>query len=471
VHEPPSALLTDLYELTMLRGYHRLGMHRRDTCFEMFFRRPPFNGGFAVAAGLEDALRFLQQLHFAEDDLAYLAGLELFDDEFLDHLRAFRFTGDIYAIPEGEIVFPGEPLLRVHGALEECQFIETALLTIVNFQTLVATKAARVCGAAGGDNVLEFGLRRAQGPDGGLSASRAAYLGGCGSTSDVEAGRLWGIPVRGTHAHSWVLAFPNELDAFRAFAEVYPRNCILLVDTFDTLRSGVPNAIRVGREMKARGCHLLAIRLDSGDSAGLAIESRRMLDQAGLTEVKILCSGDLDEYAIQELKSKKAPIDMFGVGTRLVTAHDDPSLTGVYKMAAMRGADGAWSATMKLSDEDAKATLPGVKQVWREFEGGGMMVRDVVELTDTNDYLPPAPTADPNPQTPNPKPLLTRVMARGSVTTPFPPLVELRARCLSNLERLPAEVRRLSDPARYDVALGPRLQAESQRLRELNRPS
>ena len=233
----------------------------------------------------------------------------------------------------------------------------------------------------------------------------------------------------------------------------------------------MPNAIRVGREMKARGCHLLAIRLDSGDSAGLAIESRRMLDQAGLTEVKILCSGDLDEYAIQELKSKKAPIDMFGVGTRLVTAHDDPSLTGVYKMAAMRGADGAWSATMKLSDEDAKATLPGVKQVWREFEGGGMMVRDVVELTDTNDYLPPAPTADPNPQTPNPKPLLTRVMARGSVTTPFPPLVELRARCLSNLERLPAEVRRLSDPARYDVALGPRLQAESQRLRELNRPS
>jgi nicotinate phosphoribosyltransferase len=237
-----------------------------------------------------------------------------------------------------------------------------------------------VCREAGRDNVVEFGLRRAQGPDGGLSAARASYLGGCAATSNVEAGRRWNIPVRGTHAHSWVLAFPDELAAFRAYAEVYPQNCTLLVDTFDTLRSGVPNAVRVGLEMKQRGEGLAAIRLDSGDSAHLAREARRLLDEAGLTDVRILCSGDLDEYAIHELKRGGAPIDLFGVGTRLVTAHDDPSLSGVYKLAAMQDAEGQWSPTMKLSDEDVKSTLPGIKQVWRSFDEHGMMAGDTIEI-------------------------------------------------------------------------------------------
>jgi len=465
VQASPSPLLTDLYQLTMLRGYYRLGLHRRETCFDLFFRRQPFGGGYAVAAGLEDALSFVEQLCFAEEDLAYLATLDLFDDDFLRHLRDFRFAGDVWAVGEGEFVFPQEPLLRVHAALEEAQLIETALLNIVNFQTLIATKAARVCREAGRDNVIEFGLRRAQGPDGGMSASRAAFIGGCAATSNVEAGRCWDIPVRGTHAHSWVLAFPDELAAFRAFAEVYPKNCTLLVDTFDTLRSGVPNAIRVGLEMKKRGERLAAIRLDSGDSAHLAREARRLLDKAGLTGVRILCSGDLDEYAIRELKRRGAPIDLFGVGTRLVTAHDDPALSGVYKLAAMRDAAGEWSATMKLSDEDAKSTLPGVKQVWRRFDEAGMMAGDTIELDAGDDSSGHFTSRISH----SAFPLLQAAMKDGRATAPWPPLADLRARLKRNFEGLPESVARLHEPATYDVALGPRLREEIERLRKTDR--
>ncbi len=453
--QPPPALLADLYELTMLRGYHARGMHRREACFDLFFRRPPFGGGYAVCAGLADALAYLAELHFTADELAYLATTGLFDERFLAHLRDLRFTGEVYAIAEGEPVFPGEPLLRVHAALEEAQLVETALVNLVGFQTLVATKAARICQVAGTDRVIEFGLRRAPGPDGGLSASRAAFVGGCAATSNVEAGRRWGLPVRGTHAHSWVLAFPTELAAFRAYAATYPDDCILLVDTYDTLASGVPNAIRVAQEMRAGGHRLNAIRLDSGDSAALAREARWMLDAAELPDVRIVCSGDLDEYAIRELKRQGAPIDTFGVGTRLVTAHDDPSLTAVYKMAALRDEQGAWSATMKLSDEREKATLPGIKQVWRSFDEAGTMCGDRIELEDPVSALQP----------PNSRPLLTRVMAGGRPLAAAPPLAEIRARTLRNLALLPEAVRRLENPAPYPVTLGPALVQEQARLR------
>jgi nicotinate phosphoribosyltransferase len=366
-----SPLLTDLYQLTMAYGYWKLGMHDREAVFQLIFRKNPFRGNYSVACGLANVVEFLQNWRFSPEDLAYLATLSandepLFSAEFLAYLGQLQFSCDIDAIPEGTVVFPHEPLMRIKGPLLQGQLIESMLLN--NFQTLIATKASRVCQAAAGESVLEFGLRRAQGPDGALSASRAAYVGGCEATSNVLAGKLYDIPVRGTHAHSWVTAFNDEMSAFEAYAKVMPQNCVLLVDTYDTL-AGVAHAIEIGKKLREQGSKLLGIRLDSGDLASLSKKARKMLDAAGFTETKIVASNSLDEYEIRQLRAQGAKISVWGVGTSLVTAYDHPALDGVYKLSALRDADGNWQYKLKLSEQAVKISNPGMHQVRRFFQG------------------------------------------------------------------------------------------------------
>lgn len=380
-------LLTDLYQLTMAQGYWHGGMHQRETVFHLFFRSLPFRGRFAIFCGLDYVADFLQGFGFDASDLAYLAtlkngdGTPVFQAAFLDYLKNLAFTCDVYAVAEGTPVFPNEPLLRVKGPLPQCQLLETALLNMINFQTLIATKAARVSGAAGKDPVLEFGLRRAQGIDGALAASRAAYVGGCAATSNVLAGKLFGIPVRGTHAHSWVMSFEDELESFAAYAEAMPANCTFLVDTYDTL-AGVEKAILVGRKLRQSGHPLLGIRLDSGDLADLSIRARRMLDEAGFPDTVIVASNDLDEHAIAELKRNGARIGMWGVGTKLATAYDQPALGGVYKLGALHDPAKGWLHKIKLSEDPLKTSVPGILQV-RRFRNGKTPAVDVIydELT------------------------------------------------------------------------------------------
>jgi nicotinate phosphoribosyltransferase len=345
------ALLTDFYELTMMQGYF-LNHYDPDTVFEMFFRKAPFDGGFTVFAGLQPLLEAVQELAFTPADRAFLQA-EGFGKEFLDYLSSFRFSGDIYAMPEGTVVFPGEPLLRVHAPLIQAQLLESLVLNILNFQTLVATKAARIWLASGEGTVLEFGLRRAQGVDGALAASRAAFIGGAAATSNALAGRLFGIPVRGTMAHSWIMAFPSELEAFRKYAEVYPDGCILLIDTYDTLKSGLENAVLVGKSLKESGHSHFGVRLDSGDLEYLSKRVRKRLDEEGLEEAVIAASNELDEEIIQQLIAQEAPIDVWGVGTHLVTAKGDPALTGVYKLAARR-VDGDYQPSLSEGLKDLK---------------------------------------------------------------------------------------------------------------------
>lgn len=469
-----SSLHTDFYQLTMMQGYWRAGLFRHRACFDLFFRHCPFSGGFAVAAGLPLVVDYLQNLRFAREDLSYLRSLKEFDRDFLQALTEFRFEGEVCAIPEGSPVFPMEPILRVTAPLPQCQLIESALLNLVNFQTLIATKAARVCQEAGPDRVLEFGLRRAQGPDGALSASRAAYLGGCVATSNVLAGRRYGIPVRGTHAHSWVAAFPDELTAFRAYAESYPEHCVLLVDTYDTLKNGVPNAIRVGLEMKARGQKLQGIRLDSGDLAYLSIEARRLLDEAGLSEVQIACSSDLDEYLIRDLKAQGARIDLFGVGTNLVAARGDSALSGVYKMAAIAEEGGRWRLTQKVSEKGSKLTLPGLKQVWRLSQPDGIYQADLIELdgeqpdfqTGVIGYHPQFPYQKKQyAGVAEARPILEPVLQRGKLLRPLPSLKESRRYLQQELAKLHPSVRRLVNPHSYKVSVGQALQAALDQLR------
>ncbi|MDX1900503.1 MAG: nicotinate phosphoribosyltransferase [Gammaproteobacteria bacterium] len=371
-----SPLLTDLYQLTMAYGYWKLGMHEQKAVFHQIFRKHPFGGNYAVLAGLSSVVEFLQGWRFGPTEIAYLqtvkspAGDNLFPQDFLDYLSTVRFSCDIDAIPEGTIVFPHEPLLRVSGPLLQAQLIESTLLELINFQTLIATKAARVCQAAIGDRVLEFGMRRAQGPDGALSASRAAYIGGCAATSNVLAGQRFDIPVSGTQAHSWVTAFPTEQQAFDAFAEVMPHNFVLLVDTYDTQR-GVENAIRTAKRMREKGVELRAIRLDSGDLCALSIAARQQLDDAGFPNVAIIASNSLDEYVITELKQRGAKISVWGVGTNLATAYDYPALDGVYKLSALwNDTNNKWDYKLKLSDSPEKISNPGVLQVRRFFKNG-----------------------------------------------------------------------------------------------------
>ena len=367
-----SPLLTDLYQFTMAYGYWKLGIHDRKAVFQQIFRKNPFQSNYAIACGLATVIDFLKDWHFAADDLEYLQtlyaanGKPLFTAEFLDYLGDLRFSCDIDAIPEGTVVFAHEPLIRITGPLLQCQLLESTLLNIVNFQTLIATKASRVCRAAQGEPVLEFGMRRAQGPDGALSASRAAYIGGCAATSNVLAGKLYDIPVQGTHAHSWVTAFDDEKSAFAAYANVMPHNCVLLVDTYDTLQ-GVKNAIAIAEQLHAQGAELRGIRLDSGDLVTLSITARKLLDAAGLTETKIIASNSLDEYIIAEMKSKGAQASVWGVGTNLTTAYDQPALDGVYKLSALQDAEGRWQYKLKLSEQRAKISTPGIYQVRRFF--------------------------------------------------------------------------------------------------------
>ncbi|HUL79764.1 MAG TPA: nicotinate phosphoribosyltransferase, partial [Vicinamibacteria bacterium] len=361
VYRPSLALSTDLYELTMAQGYRHAGRSDEEAVFHLFFRKNPFDGGFAVACGLVRALDYLEGFHFTDEDVAYLGtvtgndGRPLFDPDFLGELTGLRLRCDVDAVPEGTVVFPYEPLVRVRGPILHAQLVETALLNFVNFETLIATKAARVCLAARGDEVVDFGLRRAQGPDGGLSASRAAYVGGCSATSNVLAGRLFGLPVRGTHAHSWVMAFDTEAEAFEAWTRAQPNNCVLLVDTYDTL-PGVRRAAEAARRLRAHGHEPIGIRLDSGDLAWLSIEARRILDEAGLSSARILASNDLDEHLIASLKEQGARIDVWGVGTRLVTGGGQAALDGVYKLGAVRPPGRPWQHRVKVSEQAAKTS-------------------------------------------------------------------------------------------------------------------
>ncbi len=380
-------LLTDLYQLTMAQGYWECGKADTQACFHMFFRDYPFNGGYAVACGMAQLADLVDGFAFSEDDLEYLASIPapgggmLFKPAFIDYLRDFKLSVDIEAVAEGEIVFPYEPLVRVTGPIMECQLLETALLNCVNFETLIATKAARVCMAAEAP-VAEFGLRRAQGAAGGVWASRAAVVGGCASTSNVLAGKLFDLPVSGTHAHSWVMSFPDELSAFRAYAKAFPTNCVLLVDTYDVAQ-GIKNAITVGLEMRERGEKLTGIRIDSGDLSWLAKMARTMLDEAGLTDCGIVLSNDLDEYTIRSIRDEGAQVMSWGVGTKLATAYDQPSLGGVYKLSATReNGDSVWIDHVKISESSAKLTTPGVLNVRRYYFEDGHIAGDMV--FDTN---------------------------------------------------------------------------------------
>lgn len=377
------ALMTDLYQLTMAQGYWNAGKTDEQACFHMYFREYPFKGGYAVACGMDQLAEMVETFRFSPEDVAYLAGLEapgggsLFDERFLEYLADFKLTCDIDAVREGTIVFPHEPLVRVTGSIMQCQLLETALLNCVNFQTLIATKAARVCRAAAGRPVAEFGLRRAQGL-GGVWASRAAVVGGCASTSDVLAGKLFDIPVSGTHAHSWVMSFDDELTAFREYARAFPKNCVLLVDSYDVVQ-GVRNAITVGLEMRERGERLAGIRIDSGDLAWLSKMARGMLDEAGLFDCGIVLSNDLDEHTIKSILDEGAPVTSWGVGTKLASAFDQPTLGGVYKLSAVRASsEEAWTDRLKISESAAKLTFPGILDVRRYYHEDGSIAGDMV---------------------------------------------------------------------------------------------
>jgi nicotinate phosphoribosyltransferase len=470
---PASGLFTDFYQITMAQGYRAEGLHETKACFDLFFRYNPFGGGYTMAAGLEDALKFLVDARFSNDDVKYLEDRGIFKKDFLEWLKGFTFTGDVYAAPEGAVVFPMTPILRVEAPLAQCQLMETALLNIVNFQSLIATKSARVCDASGFGNVMEFGLRRAHGPDGGLSASRAAFIGGSSATSNTLAGKTFGIPVSGTHAHSWVLAFENELAAFRAYAREYPGNTILLVDTYDTLRSGLPNAVKVGLEMKERGEKLLGVRLDSGDLAYLSAEARKMLDGAGLADVKIVGSGELDEFIIRDLKSQGAKIDVFGVGQNLVTAKGDSAFPGVFKLSALTG-EGGWSARMKISDNIQKSTLPGRKQTWRLRSSSGEMMADLLEIEGVkHDFSNGITGRHPflefekkfYDRITSAEPMLKQVMREGKIIAKLPSLEDIRKSAQKGLETLHPTNKRLLNPHIYKVSLGPKLAEETQKLR------
>lgn len=471
-----SPLQTDLYQLTMAAAYWRAGKADQESVFHLFFRRLPFRGGYAIAAGLEPALEWLEAFRFGSDELDYLetlrtkAGTPLFRNDFLDYLGQLRLRLDIEAIPEGEAVFAHEPLLRVQGPILHAQLVETALLNILNFQTLVATKAARICEAAAGMPVIEFGYRRAQGPDGGLSASRAACIGGCRGTSNVLAGQRYGLPVLGTHAHSWVMSFDKESEAFDHYAEAMPDNSTLLVDTYDTL-GGVKHAIATARKLRERGHELSGIRLDSGDLAWLSQQARAMLDAAGFPEVKIVASNDLDENIIESLRHQGAKIDTWGVGTNLVTAADQPALGGVYKLAALRREDGTWQPRIKLSEQTAKSSIPGRLQV-RRFEQDGLLLADAIYDVDRgfpDGEVEIVDPGDPIRRKQIPKgtffrEVLQPVMKEGKRLVGPESLDTIRARCKESMAKLHPGTKRLVNPHTYPAGLEQGLHEERERL-------
>ena len=470
LYRPSLATLTDLYELTMAAGYESAGVADRETVFALTFRSLPFGGGYAVAAGLDDALAILEGLHFDDADIEYLRGLRGAGDKpllgpgFLERLAEFRFSCDVDAIPEGTVVFAHEPLLRVRGPLLQAQLVESVLLTVVGFQTLVATKAARIVEAAGGGPVLEFGLRRAQGIDGAISAARAAYIGGTDATSNVLAGKFFGIPVRGTHAHSWVQVFGDEQRAFDAYADAQPDNVTLLVDTYDSLE-GVAHAIETGRRLRSAGGTLAGIRLDSGDLAYLSIEARRMLDEAGFPETRIVASNDLDEYTIASLREQGARIDVWGVGTRLVTCYDQPALGAIYKLSAICDPGTGWRYPVKLSEHSSKISIPGVLGVRRFVDASGRFRADMIYDED----LPAPPNGDSivdpadalHMRVIDPgwtsEELVLPAMRKGARISPAPKLDEIRTRAQAQIRSLHPAIRRLLNPHIYPVGLEMRL--------------
>ncbi|GAB3900001.1 nicotinate phosphoribosyltransferase [Larkinella knui] len=458
------SLLTDLYQLTMAYGYWKSGTAEKEAVFNLYFRKHPFQGGFTIACGLSGVIDFLNAFSFSENDLEYLRSLTgsdhrpLFEPAFLDYLRDLRFAGELEAVPEGTAVFPNEPLIRVRGPILQCQLLETSLLTIVNFQSLIATKAARMRLAARNDTLLEFGLRRAQGIDGGITASRAAYIGGCDATSNVLAGKLYGIPVRGTHAHSWVMSFDDELAAFEAYTAAMPNNVTLLVDTYDSLQ-GVKNAIEVGKTLKDKGYQLNGIRLDSGDLAYLSIEARKLLDQAGFPETSIVGSNDLDEYLVSSLKEQGARIDIWGIGTKLVTAYDQPALGGVYKLAAIRDPAGSWEYKLKLSEQAIKISTPGIQQVRRYSNEHGFMADMIF-----NEETPPTGSTtmiDPYDFTRQRQfsestayeDLLVPVFRKGQLVYDTPAIDSVRNRVQQQLAQFHPTIKRFINPHAYPVGL------------------
>ncbi len=464
------ALLTDLYQLTMMYGYYKSGHMDKEVVFDVFYRSNPCDNGYVIVAGLEQVVLYLTNLRFRDEELEYLKSTDLFDDGFLELLADFEFHGSLYAIPEGTVVFPNEPVMRIEGRLFELQLIESALLSFVNHQSLIATKASRIVSATGGQvfddtgSISEFGLRRAQNADAAMFGARSAFIAGCSSTSNVAAGFNFGIPVSGTQAHSWIQSFPTELEAFRTYADAYPNNVMLLVDTYDVLRSGIPNAIMVGREMRARGYDLQAVRIDSGDLAYLSKEARERLNQAGFTNTRIIVSDDLDEDTIRDLLSQGAKIDGWGVGTALITSKGCSSLGGVYKLAAEKTADGTFSPRIKISENPFKVTNPGRKKVVR-FYVDELANADLIMLEDE-----PTPTGEPvlifDPVHTYKQKTLTRyrvqellapIIDSGKLVYLLPTLKEIQQHAKNELRSISSETRRAKNPHVYHVDLSRRL--------------
>ena len=471
-------LLTDLYELTMMQGYFHAENANETVIFDAFFRTNPDGNGFSIAAGLEQVIDYVKNLHFDQEDIDYLRTVGLFTEDFLEYLKTFRFTGDIYAVPEGTIVFPREPLIKVIAPIMQAQLVETAILNIINHQSLIATKASRIVHAARNDGVMEFGLRRAQGPDAGIYGARAAMIAGCIGTSNVLCGQMFNVPVKGTHAHSWIMSFPDELTAFRTYAKLYPSACILLVDTYDTLKSGVPHAIQVFKEMREAGIPLTfyGIRLDSGDLAYLSKEAKKMLDAEGFTDAVISASNDLDEHLISSLKDQGATINSWGVGTNLITSKDCPSFGGVYKLAAILDRDtGKFIPKIKLSENEEKITNPGNKTIYRIYSREShKVIADLICLVDehydeTNSLLLFDPVATWKktilaPGTYTMRELLIPIFKDGVCVYESPKVMEIREYCQKEKETLWEETKRLVNPHEVHVDLSNELWHTKQQL-------
>lgn len=462
-------LLTDLYQLTMMNAYLETDKAETLANFDVFYRSKQYVE-YALCAGLEQVIEYINNLHFTQDDISYLRSLNIFGEKFFEKIKNFKFTGSISAIKEGEIVFPGEPILSITAPLYQAQLVETAILNIINHQTLIATKAMKICQEAKA-SVMEFGLRRAQGPDAGIYGARAAIIGGCSSTSNVLAAKMYDVPCSGTHAHSWVMSFDSELEAFRAYAEIYPKNCLLLVDTYDTLRSGIPNAIKVFDEMKAKGLKPIGIRLDSGDLAYLSKKARKMLDDAGHKDCKICASGDIDEYILSALNQQNAKIDIYGIGTKLITSSLVPALGGVYKMSAIME-NGVWIPKIKLSDTVEKITNPGIKTVYRIYDRDRMAVADLIclkeEFFDTSKPLTifhPLETWKKTTFTEySMRNLMTEIFVDGKQVYFSPSLKEIADYSKLTQSEFWEEYRRLVNPHSYKVDLSEKLYNLKQEL-------
>ena len=475
IYSDSLGLLTDLYQLTMCYGYWKKGIHQKPSSFNLFFRNNPFKGAYSVTCGLDYVIDYLNNFKFSKEDISYLSSLKtengkkLFEKKFLEFLQKFKFECDVDAIEEGRVVFPNEPLLRITGPLYQCQLLETSLVNIINFQSLIATKASRMYLAANGDPILEFGLRRAQGIDGALSASRASYIGGCSKTSNVLAGKLFDIPVNGTHSHSWVLSFDSEEEAFRSYAEVMPDNCVLLVDTYDTME-GVLNAIKIGKELKNKGKSLLGIRIDSGDLAYLSKKARKLLDNEDLEDVKIVASNDLDESLLTSLKYQKSKISVWGIGTKLITAYDNPSLGAVYKLSALQDENGKWVKKLKLSEQKLKINNPGIHQVRRFFRNNKFLGDMIYDINLKNNS---AVMIDPNDSTKSKKflnsniekeDLLKSIFKKGRLLYKSPSIHKIRDKLISDLCYIDKTHKRLENPHNYPVGLEKSLFEEKNKM-------